>query len=372
MSDWVEINTSVFADNIRNIRAAVARNAEVILVVKANAYGHGLEMLVNRASKEGLQWFAVATFDEAVRIRKILSDAKIVMVSVLKSKDVLAAAEFNIVPVIVSEEHASELSTALGEEQIDCHIKIDTGMGRLGIGWESAADIAEKIMRMKGLNIKGLCTHFASSDGDDRTFLDEQFRRFCLVRGALTEKGMGHLFCHASNSGAVTLDGALDLDGVRPGIMLYGYRSVRKAEIEKRPIITRPFLTWKTSVLQVKNVPAGFPVGYDSTFKTEKASKIAIIDVGYSNGFPRHLSNKGFVLVGGRKCPVVGRVTMNLVTVDVGIASAVKVGDEAVLIGSQGEVSIWADEIAHLCSTISYEILTNIKTTDRREVGEKA
>jgi len=183
------------------------------------------------------------------------------------------------------------------------------------------------------------------------------------------------LFRHASNSGAILSGADRDLDGVRPGILLYGYgprvtiRRQGPADTAAQTVETQPFLQWKTRIVQVKKVPAGFPVGYDSTYVTPRETGIATLDVGYADGYARLLGNRAEVIIRGRRCPVVGLVTMNLITVDLGPACEAGDGDEAVLLGRQGDASIWADEMARWRSTIPYEVLTNIHTSEIRVTG---
>jgi alanine racemase len=240
-----------------------------------------------------------------------------------------------------------------------CHAKVDTGMGRLGFAWEEAAAALARLVREGGLRVEGLCTHFASGGrAGPGSFAEEQARRFRAVAEQCAARGLAIPFRHIANSAAFLARPDWDLDGVRLGIVAYGYGNRQ----DRRAVRTRPFLQWKTRVVQVRRVPAGSPVGYSSTHVTPAATQLAVIDVGYSDGYARLLSNKGCVLVGGRRAPVVGRVTMNFTTVDVGPDATVRDGDEAVLIGTQGGASVWADELARQAQTIPYEILTGIRS----------
>jgi alanine racemase len=246
-----------------------------------------------------------------------------------------------------------------------CHAKIDTGMGRLGFPWFEASTQIPPLVGLPGIDLCGACTHFASSDVEDPSFMEKQARRFRHVIEACETAGVALPFKHVSNSGALLRNPALDMQGVRPGIVLYGYEQGNTP----RGIVTRPFLQWKTRVLQVKGVPAGFTVSYGSTYVADQPTRIATIDVGYADGFSRLLSNRGSVLIRGRRFPVAGRVTMSLVSVDVGNDMAITPGDEVVLLGTQGDEGIWADEIAQQCGTISYEILTSIRPEAQRVAG---
>ena len=231
-------------------------------------------------------------------------------------------------------------------------------MGRSGSGHGRLAGESK-------LAVKGICTHFASSAEDSQEFFSEQCRRFDRVVAEAKDAGIQFEFKHASNSGAASMSPAVDMDGVRPGIMLYGYGVVQNA----RELSVEPILQWKTRVVQVKNVQHGFPVSYGSTYVTGQETCLATVDVGYSDGYPRSLSNCGQVIIGGKRVPVVGAVTMNLVIVDVGSDISVKEGDEVVLIGTQGDEELWADEVAAMSGMIHYDVLTGIRAGRVKVVG---
>jgi len=369
---WIELDLGILRNNLRNLQSAIKSSTEIIFVVKSNAYGHGIVPVSQCAWECGVKWFAVTNINEALILREIMPDAGIIIVGVMDQSAVAQAIGNNIVPFIISEKHATDLaSTAAALKAIlRCHAKVDTGMGRLGFPWEEAPVILPKLARLPGLDICGFCTHFASANNQDRSFASTQAERFNTVIRLCEEKGLSVPFKHISNSGAVLCDRAWHMDGIRPGILLYGYgKQYSEAKSQKSEsgdcvgIQTKPFLQWKTRIIQVKRVPAGFPISYDSTYITPKETRIAVIDVGYADGYSRKLSNIGFVIAGGRRCHIVGRITMNLTMIDLGMDTKIEEGDEVVLIGSQGSASIWADEIAHWCGTIPYEILTSIRTT---------
>jgi len=274
-----------------------------------------------------------------------------------------AALEQGITPILMGEDQARALADGARQRHLalPCHVKIDTGMGRLGLPWEQAAGILVRLKAQGGLDIQGLCTHFASAGKPGDPFAALQGQRFGSVVTACKAQGLSIPFQHVANSAAFSARPEWDLDGVRVGILAYGYAG----RLSAPRVRTQPFLQWKTRVIHVKRVPAGFPVSYLSTFVTATPTQLATIDVGYSDGFSRLMSNKGYVLIGGRRCRVVGRVTMNFTIVDVGPDAAVREGDEAVLIGQQGDETLWADELARWCQTIPYEILTNIRSTPR-------
>jgi alanine racemase len=240
---------------------------------------------------------------------------------------------------------------------------VDTGMGRLGFPWETAAADLRELAAGRELPLTGVCTHLASAGNLTSDFADTQAARFFGVLDDCAKRGLTLPCRHMSNSAGILRNPDWDLDAVRPGILLYGYA---RNLAGRRAVATQPFLQWKTRVVQVKKVPRGFPVSYDSTFVTDRETLLATLDAGYADGYPRALSNRGQVLVAGRRCPVAGRVTMNLITVNLGPDSPARAGDEAVLIGSQGTERVGADDLAAWAGTISYEILTGIRTSDRR------
>jgi len=242
-------------------------------------------------------------------------------------------------------------------------------MGRLGFPWETAAASVAAWAADPVYRVTGLCTHYASSDADDTGFFDEQSRRFGSVVEAVRSAGLALSCCHASNSGAILRDTGQDYDGVRPGIMLYGYSPRMPSGPRSRQVPTVPVLQWKTRLLQVKTVRAGVPVSYQMTWRASRETRVGTVDAGYADGYPRALGNRGFMLVGGRRCPVIGRVTMSLIMLDLGPEARDCAGDEVVMLGRQGKESLWADEMAAWTDTIAYEVLTRIQVRDRLLIG---
>ena len=361
---WVEIDMRGFAENLGRLRSAVGGRADLILVVKANAYGHGMEAMAGHAFAEGIRRFMVVRMDEAMALRAAVPEGEILLMGGVWPRDVEALLVNRIVPVFAVEAQAAEVAAEVRRRGavLPCHVKIDTGMGRLGVVWERAPAVLRRLRDAGGLDIRGICTHFASAGQKDGGYDELQAGRFRQVEQACTAMGLQGLFRHVANSSAFLSHPEWDLEGVRLGIVAYGYGD---ALIGER-VRTRPVLQWKTRVVQVKQVEAGFAVGYNSTYTTERPTWLATLDVGYSDGYPRLLSNRGQVILGGRRVPVVGRVSMNFTVVDAGPAGGVKEGDEAILIGRQGGESLWAEELAQWCQTIPYEILTNIRLHSRQ------
>ncbi len=357
---WVDIDLAVLDQNIRLLKQEVRNGTEIMFVIKANAYGHGIKAVAVKARECGIQWLTVAFLEEALEVREVVQDGRVMLMGVVSADDVPILIEKKITPIVVSEDHAKELSDAavgLGKT-LSVHFKVDTGMGRLGTLWSDAIAAGRAMLQMKGIELEGLCTHFAAVEKDNPKGANEQVRRFVSVAEALEKDKGAKLFKHISSSRAVMLYDEWDLDGIRPGIILYGYGAMTP----DGRIRTRPVLQWKSRLVQVRRVAAGFPIGYYSTYVTDAVTHIGVVGLGYSDGYLRTLSNKCHVLVRGERCPVIGRVSMNWITVDLGPDSEAKRGDEVVLIGEQEGESIWANELAKHCRTIPYEILTNIKT----------
>lgn len=364
ITPWVQIDLSALDCNIRALRQALRPSTSLVLVVKANAYGHGLTPVTRQAARSGVRWFAVAYLREALQVRAVCEDAEIVILGAVMPDDLTTMLEYRLTPVIVDEAQGRALASAARArgEVLRAHLKIDTGMGRFGVPWEEGVSVFERLAREPGLDLTGLCTHFASVEPRKPSLGPTQMERFRLIDDAVRSKATQPLFRHVSSSRAFLYQPDWDLDGVRPGIAVYGYG----ARARGLRVSTEPVLQWRTGVMQVKRVPAGFSVGYYGTYVTPAPTTLATLAVGYADGYHRALSNKGFVLIRGRRCAVVGRVSMNWITVDCGPEADVAPGDEAVLIGRQSGESIWADELAALARTIPYEILTSVHPSCER------
>ena len=361
---WVEIDLNRLRDNLRALRAEVSGKTEIIFVVKANAYGHGLLPIAKTAAEEGVNWFATAYLDSAVALRSELSTANLLVLGRVAPEQIDLLLDHRITPIITDLAHGLELAAAARERgaTLDAHLKVDTGMGRFGVQWNEVAQAVRELKQAGGLNLSGVCSHFAKVEPDNPVDAIDQAERFEAVLTHFPPT----VFKHLSSSRAALYFPEWDFDGIRQGIDLYGYG----ASDPKGRFHMKPILQWKAQVAQVKSVPAGFSVGYYSTHTTEYPTQIATVAVGYADGYNRALSNRGDVLIGGRRCAVVGRVSMNWITVDVGPDAKVRAGDEVVLIGEQGEDAIWANELSSICRTIPYEILTSINALlERQTIG---
>ena len=357
---WVEVDLNRLRKNLRALKGAVSESTETIFVVKANAYGHGLLPVAKTAAEEGVIWFAVAYLDSAIALRKELPDANLLVIGHVGPEQIDLLLDNRITPIITDLPHGLALAAAARERgaALDVHVKVDTGMGRLGIQWDEVANAVNELNEAGGLNLSGVCSHFAKVEPDRPTDALDQAEKF----NAVLTNFPPNVFKHLSSSRAALYFPEWDFDGIRQGIDLYGYG----AADSRGRFQTEPILQWKAQIAQVKAVPAGFSVGYYGTHTTEYPTQIATVAVGYADGYNRALSNRGDVLIGGRRCAVVGRVSMNWITVDIGPDAKARAGDEVVLIGEQGDDAIWANELSNICRTIPYEILTSINASLER------
>jgi len=365
---WVEINLNILRENINIVRETLSHNCQILLPLKANAYGHGLEPIAKAAHEFGIDWLGLATLREALEIKAYVPDARILVLGPCVADDVKALCVHRITPIVVDLENALQLNESARRMhmRLKCHIKIDTGMGRIGFNAEKNLNDIYKATQLSNLEIEGLMSHYAGADSEDIRSSIGQLDKFKRVSKFLRERNENIPLKHISNSGGFLNIAHSDFDMVRPGILLYGGLLPIDGKVRKG-IRTKSLLTWKTNVTFVKEVFPGQSIGYGSTFRVKKHTKIATIEVGYGDGFSRALSNKGQILIRGDKFPVVGRVSMDQTTVDVGLHSSVSVGDEVVLIGKQGLNTITAQDIAKEIDTIPYEIFTLISDRVERQ-----
>jgi len=354
-----EINLTALEHNLNIVRKMVGDKVKLLCVVKAHAYGHGIKEVSRKLVSSGVDYFGVATVDEAVALRNYLGPAVSILVlgSIFKEEtdDIL---KNNIAQTIADKAIALALSESAKKfrKSVRVHIKIDTGMGRIGVWHEEAIDFIKWAKGLEGISVEGVWTHLSSAD-DDADFTNEQIYIFRQLIKDLEEEGINIPLKHVANSMAVIGFRGAHLNLVRPGLMLYGLYP--RADLkEKNDFI--PVMTIKTRIVFLKDVPSGRHISYGKKFVTPKPTKIATLPIGYGDGYPRALSNKASVLIRGMRAPIVGTVCMDQIMVDVGHINGVKVGDEAVLLGRQGKAEIPAEELAELSGTIPYEIVCSI------------
>jgi alanine racemase len=355
----IEIDLAALRHNFSKVKELVKQPTAVLGVVKSDAYGHGMVPVARELEKLGVEYLGVSTCREAVTLRQGGVKSPILLLLGVEQDELAQVIQYRLTPAIFRSDVARAVSTAAlaADTKIPVHLKIDTGMGRLGVPYVEADKFLELIKSLEGINLEGLLSHFASADERDKSFSNKQLERFHRILGRAENIGLKPRYAHIANSaGVIDLpDSYLQL--VRPGLMLYG--APPSPELH-RPIQLRPVMTLKTRVLQLKELPAGSPIGYGCTYTTTRPSLVATLPVGYDDGYDRLLSNRGEVLVRNQRAPVVGRISMCLTTVDVTDIPGVQPDDEVVLLGRQGEEVITADAIAAKISTINYEIFCNL------------
>lgn len=354
----IEIDLGALRHNFAQVRTLVGNSTSILAVVKSDAYGHGMVPVARELENEGIEYFGVSMCWEAVSLREQGINTPILILLGVEADEFPSVIHYGLTPVLFRTDIAAGLSSAAlaAGTQVPVHVKIDTGMGRLGVPHEKAERFFELVESLKGLRVEGLLSHFASADEFDKTFSYLQLDRFRQTLAQAESIGLNFSYAHIANSaGIIDLPDAY-LQLVRPGLMLYGAPPSQELH---RPVSLKPVMTLKTRVLELKEVAANSPIGYGCTHITSKPSLIATLPVGYDDGYNRLLSNVGEILIRHRRAPVVGRISMCLTTADVTHVPGVQVDDEVVLLGTQGLQEITADEIAAKIGTISYEIFCN-------------
>lgn len=345
--------------NFRQIRQKVGPKIKILSMVKANAYGHGATAIAKTLAAEGGDLFGVATLEEGVELRAAGIRQPILVLGGAYVEQVDQFLENNLTPVVHEPETLRSLERAVQSQDttLNIHLEVDTGMGRTGfLAAEVDLWVAE-LTKLKALRIDGVFSHFSDAESANEIYSENQLRNFLSVIKRLNSVGITPPLVHMAKSAAVLTVPDSHFAMVRPGLALYGiYPSPQLSQ----EIALKPVLSWKTRILQLKRVPEGTHLGYGRTFVTSRESLIGTLPLGYADGYPRVLSNRAVVLVGGGRAPVAGRISMDLTTIDVTDIDGVQRGDEVVLIGRQGDETISADEMASWANTISYEILTSI------------
>jgi alanine racemase len=358
---WAEIDLEAVRYNLTKIRGMLDGDVEIMAVVKANAYGHGIERVSKVLIEGGSEYLGVATVDEALTIRNMDHRIPILVLGSVLAEEARAAVENNITLTLCNPALLNTLSNIVLQKHTipKVHIKIDTGMGRIGVWHEEALDFIREVKARGSIEIEGVYTHFSSA-GRDKFVTKMQISDFEKVIHDMERCGITVRYTHAANSIAVVDWKKSHLNLVRPGILFYGVYPKRSFV---RDLELKPVMTLRTRIVHLKDAPAGRAISYGRTYITQKDTKIATIPIGYADGYGRILSNKAKALVRGRFVRVAGIVTMDQTLLDVGHIKGVSIGDEVVLIGRQGESEISIERIAKLAGTIPYEILSQI--TDR-------
>jgi alanine racemase len=359
---WAEIDLAALERNLRLIRASLPAHIRYVAVVKADAYGHGLQQVAGRLMHAGAELFAVANLTEAAQLRELGPGWPILLLSPLLPDEVRIAVEYDVAVTVSTADEVARLdeAAAAAGRLVPIHLKVDTGMGRLGVWHEEAPALVARIAAAHHLRLAGIFTHFASPD-DDAEFTAEQRRRFlaALAASRLDREAPPGLFIHADNSaGLETMPGASPFNAVRVGLLQFGilpHPSSFLAGVRAEPVFS-----FRTRVGIVKHLPAGTTVSYGRTRKLTRDSRVAVLCAGYGDGIPRSVSNRASVLIGGVRCPVLGRVTMDQTIVDLTDAGTVASGDEAVIVGRQGGAEITIGEFSRWADTIPWETLCSV------------
>jgi alanine racemase len=353
---WAEVDLDKLAHNMREIR----RNAvskDIIAVIKADGYGHGALDIAPTLLENGATRIAVAVLNEAVELRRGGIEEPIMVLGFTPPSQIDMLLRYDIEQTVYSYDLAKEISQLAKKKNkvAKIHIALDTGMGRIGfLPDDESAEVVYKISKLPNIVIEGLFSHFSSADEDDKTYTDMQLDRYTAFYNKLIASGVKVNMRHIANSAAIIDMPQSHFEAVRPGIILYGYYP--SEQVFKNKIDLKPVMSLKTNIVHIKNLPAGEYISYGREFKTLRESVIATLPVGYADGYTRLLFNKAKVIINGSFVPVIGRICMDQCMVDVTEIKNVKVGDEVVLMGEQGDLSFTADHIAELIGTINYEI----------------
>ena len=348
-----EILLDAIGHNLQVVRGA-ARGRKVLAVVKADAYGHGVVPVAQRLQAEGVDGFGVALAEEGIELREAGIDRAILVLNGISGgahRDIIAA---GLTPVLYEISEASAFDAVSGDRPVDVHLKVDTGMGRLGVPLGELSEFLRELRRFPSIRIAGLMTHLSTADSDP-DYVAEQVAGFAKAQGLVRRFGHEPVVQHVANSAAVFRHPETHFDWVRPGLALYGYPG---ADAIDAPL--RPAMRWRTEVLRVRTLVPGESAGYGRSFRATSEMLLATIPVGYGDGLLRSASNRGHVLVRGVRCPIVGNIAMDLTTVDVSGVPDVAIGDEALLLGKQNGAVLDACDLASAARTIPYEVLTNV------------
>lgn len=356
---WAEVDLDAVRSNLALVRSLVPPGTKVLLTVKADAYGLGAKAVARASLEAGVDMFGVATLHEGIELRQAGVAAPVLILSPSLAEEAPEIVRQGLRATVGTEEIAQALSRAArsaGRTAI-AHVEVDTGMGRAGVSLPGAPAFVESLAAMPCVDLEGIYTHFPVSNENDVDFTREQVRRFTALVEALRSRGIRVPLTHAANSAALLNAPFAHFDMVRPGILAYGFRPFPGAFAAGGPAVAvRPAMSLKTRVLQVRDFPAGAGISYGRTYVTDRASRIAVTGIGYGHGYSRLLSNRGSVLIRGRRAPIVGRVTMDTTMVDVTKIPDVAAGDEVVLFGRQEGAEIAVEEVAAWQETVNYEV----------------
>jgi alanine racemase len=365
---WAEVSASRLRHNFRTVQDFTGRQATVCAVVKADAYGHGAQGCARALEMEGATWFGVTSTHEGLLLRDAGIKGRVLVMAGFFRGEEEYLVQNNLTPTIWDWTHIDLLEDAavrLGKDKVNVHLKVDTGMTRLGANLSDLPAIADALRQAHHLRVEGFYSHLASAEVLDAPSVEQQIERFGRACATMIEHGHSPQFMHIANSAAVATRPKTWMNFVRPGLALYGYHlpfvcAMTGAPDTSHELPVLPVLTWKTRVIALRDVPAHTPVGYSGAYVTPGPARIAVLPVGYADGLNRQLSSRGRVIVRGQYAPIIGNIAMDLTTIDVSGIPGVDVGDEVVILGTQGNSTITPWEHARHASTVAYEILCAI------------
>jgi alanine racemase len=364
---WAEVSLKNIRHNFRTVQRHIAREVSICAVVKADAYGHGAIECARALEEEGARWLGVTSLDEAIPLREAGIQARILLMTGFWRGEEEEIVRLSLTPTVWQAGQIELLEKAASDLDVNhaVHLKVDTGMGRLGVSPEALPQVCSALKASPHLLLEGFSTHLASSEILDAPSVGEQLKRFEEARRILRHEGFNPCLVHAANTGAIISRPEAMHNMVRPGIALYGYhlpfeRAGREVSGSKLRLAVKPVLTWKTRLLSLREVCANQALGYGGTYVTKAPARIAVLPVGYADGLNRALSSRGRVIVREHYAPIVGRISMDLTLADVTGLPGVTVGDEVILLGSLDGLSVDAREHAALADTNVYEILCAI------------
>jgi alanine racemase len=352
---WAEVNLSNLAYNFKQIKSLLAPKTKIMVCVKADAYGHGIVPVAKKLFSLGVNYLGVASIDEGIKLREANIRLPVLILGSVIEKDIKPLFVYNLIPTVCTLEIAcalNKIAKSMGKV-MRIHIKVDTGMGRLGVLCKDALSFIREVLDFKFIKIEGVFTHLACADVN-KNYTLHQIRDFKHLISQLRERGINIPLFHAANSMGTINYGESHFDMVRPGLAIYGLYPKEGLDIKLKAV-----LSLKTKIVYLKKVPCGFGISYGRTYITKRNTTIVTLPIGYGDGYARNLSNKAEVLIKGRRFKISGRICMDQIMVDVQDAK-VNLGDEVVLIGSQKKDRITAEELALLSSTIPYEIVCGI------------
>lgn len=348
-----EILLDAIGHNLKVVRAA-APGRKVLAVVKADAYGHGVVPVARRLQAEGVDGFGVALAEEGIELREAGIDRAILVLNGINGgahREIVAA---GLTPVLYEISEAKAFEAVAHGRPIDVHLKVDTGMGRLGVPLRELTAFLRALRRFPSIRVAGLMTHLSTADSDP-AYVAEQVAAFKRAEGLVRRFGYEPAVMHAANSAALFRHPETHFDWVRPGLAIYGYPGSSTIDVPLRPV-----MRWRTEVLQLRTLQPGESAGYGRSFRAVHETRVATLPLGYGDGLLRSASNRGQVLIHGVRCPIVGNISMDLTTVDVSEVPDVAIGDETLLLGKQASGTLDARDLAAAAQTIPYEVLTNV------------